>query len=249
MDAPLVGATGDDVVSRADELAAALGALRDRVARACAASGRDASEVTTVVVTKTYPASDLELLASFGVTEVGEARDVEGREKRSRLEGLGLRWHCIGQVQTKKAGSVARWADVVHSADREKLVRSLSRGAVAEGRTLDVLVQVDLDPSGGPRSGSGRGGAPSAEVPALAEAVAGSEGLRLAGVMAVAPLGADPERAFTRLHEVAERVRADHPAARWISAGMSADLETAVACGATHLRVGSAVLGSRPPLG
>ncbi len=234
------------MTARAEELAAALERLRARVSEACAASGRDASELTTVVVTKTYPASDLELLASLGVVDVGEARDAEGREKREQLEQLGLRWHCIGQVQTKKAGSVARWADVVHSIDRERLARALSRGALAADRSLDVLVQIDLDPAG---EHSGRGGVSPRDAPALVEAVADAQGLRLRGVMAVAPLDADASQAFARLREVAERVRADHPGAQWISAGMSADLEAAVACGATHLRVGTAVLGSRPPLG
>lgn len=231
---------------RRTELAAALDRLRQRIGRACAEHGRDPGEVTTVVVTKTYPATDLELLYDLGVVDVGEARDGEGSEKRSELPHLDLRWHCIGQVQTKKATSVARWADVVHSVDREKLVRALARGAEAAGRSLDVLVQVDLDPDG---HASRRGGASVDQVPALVDLVARSEGLRLRGVMAVAPLGADPGQAFTRLREVAERVRTDHPAAHWISAGMSADLEAAIALGATHLRVGSAVLGSRPPGG
>ncbi len=234
------------MTDRRAELDAGLDRLRQRVAGACAAHGRDPGELTTVVVTKTYPASDLELLADLGVVDVGEARDAEGRDKRGRLGHLDLRWHCIGQVQTKKAASVAAWADVVHSVDRDKLVRALSRGAQAAGRSVDVLVQVDLGPAG---DTPGRGGAPPDQVRALVDLVAEQEGLRPRGVMAVAPLGADPEEAFTRLREVAERVRVDHPTAQWISAGMSADLEAAVGLGATHLRVGSAVLGSRRPGG
>ena len=234
------------MTDRRAQLAGALDQLRRRVAEACAAHGRDPAEVTTVVVTKTYPASDLQLLAELGVVDVGEARDAEGRNKRGELAHLDLRWHCIGQVQTKKAASVATWADVVHSVDREKLVRALSRGALTAGRSIDVLVQIDLDPVG---DTPGRGGAPIDQVLALVDMVAAHEGLRPRGVMAVAPLGADPEEAFARLRDVAERVRAEHPAAQWVSAGMSADLEAAIALGATHLRVGSAVLGSRPPDG
>ncbi len=152
-------------------------------------------------------------------------------------------WHVIGQVQTKKAGALVRWADLVHSLDRDRLAGALDRAAQTAGRVLDVLVQVSLD--GDPA----RGGAPLAEVPALVETVSAATGLRLLGVMAVAPLGVEPAAAFARLRETAEQVRAEHPRAQVISAGMSDDLEAAVANGATHLRVGSAVLGSRPPLG
>jgi uncharacterized pyridoxal phosphate-containing UPF0001 family protein len=152
-------------------------------------------------------------------------------------------WHAIGQVQTKKANALARWADVVHSVDRERLVTALGRGAELAGRELDVLVQVSLD--GDPS----RGGVPVPEVLALAETVSATTGLRLKGVMAVAPLGAEPVDSFALLSRVADDVRAEHPAAQLISAGMSGDLEAAVEHGATHLRVGTAVLGSRPPLG
>lgn len=237
------------MTDRRAELTASLDRLRGRIEAACAAAGRHPDELTTVVVTKTYPASDLELLDDLGVTDVGEARDSEGREKRGLLAHRDLRWHCIGQVQTKKAGSVARWADVVHSVDRVKLAHALGRAAQVAGRTVDVLVQVDLDPAAAGSARAGRGGAVPGTVASLADAVAGTAGLRLCGVMAIAPLGGDPYEAFTRLREVAAGVRADHPAAQWISAGMSADLEAAVHAGATHLRVGSAVLGSRPPGG
>ena len=136
------------------------------------------------------------------------------------------------------------YADVVHSVDRVALVTALSAGAHAADRSIDVLVQVNLDPTA-----VGRGGAEAADVPLVADAVAGAERLRLRGLMAVAPLGADAVASFERLATLAARVRRDHPGATWMSAGMSGDLEAAVQAGATHLRVGSAVLGSRPPLG
>ncbi len=228
------------MTGRREELAAGLAAVRERVDAALAAAGR-ADRPSLVVVTKFFPASDVDLLAELGVTDVGENRDQEAAAKVEELVHRDrLTVHFIGQLQTNKASHVVRYADVVQSVDRAKLVRALDRAAGREGRTLDVLVQVGLDRS------HGRGGAAPDEVPDLADAVAGSEHLRLRGVMAVAPLGEEARPAFARLRELAEGVRSRHPGATWISAGMSADLEEAIAEGATHLRVGSAILGSRP---
>lgn len=229
-------------VDREAELSAALAAVEERVVRACTEAGRERSQVTVVVVTKTYPVSDVRLLAGLGVRHVGEARVAEGGEKAQECEGLDLTWHAIGQVQTKKANALARWAHLVHSLDRARLATALGRGADLAGRELDVLVQVSLD--GAPE----RGGALVADVPALAETITGTAGLRLRGVMAIAPVSGDPVKAFARLRQVSDDLRAEHPTAEVISAGMSGDLEAAIAAGATHLRVGTAVLGSRPPL-
>jgi pyridoxal phosphate enzyme (YggS family) len=227
------------VTSRREELATRLGRVRDRIDDALAAAGRT-DRPALVVVTKMFPASDVDLLAELGVTDIGENRDQEAAAKVAELAHRDrLTVHFVGQLQTNKAGSVARYADVVQSVDRAKLARALDRAAAREDRTLDVLVQVGLDRSGG------RGGAAPADVPALADAVAECEHLRLRGVMAVAPLGEPPRPAFARLREVAAVIQARHPDAVWVSAGMSADLEDAVAEGATHLRVGSAILGSR----
>ena len=226
-------------MTRADELADRLAALERRLQRACAAAGRARDDVAVVAVTKFHPASDIAVLRDLGVSRFGESRDQEARRKAAEVEGV--RWHFVGRLQTNKAASVAAYASVVESCDRRKLVPALSTGALRAGREVDVLVQVSLD--GDP----GRGGAPAADVPALADAVAAAEGLRLAGVMAVAPLGEEPAQAFARLARLAERLRQDHPAARTLSAGMSADLEQAVACGSTSVRVGTALLGPRPP--
>jgi pyridoxal phosphate enzyme (YggS family) len=225
--------------SRRDQLAAALTALEQRIAAACAAAGRPRTTVTLVAVTKTHPVSDVEALRDLGVRDVGENRDQEAKAKAAAVPDL--RWHFVGALQTNKARSVARYADVVHSADREALVQALSAGAQGAERELEVLLQVSLD--GDPA----RGGALAADVPRLADLVAAAAGLRLAGVMAVAPRGADPARAFGALAEVAERLRTAHPTATAISAGMTGDLEQAVAAGATHVRVGTALLGRRPP--
>jgi pyridoxal phosphate enzyme (YggS family) len=226
-------------VSRAEQLEQALAALEQRIAAACAAAGRAREEVTLVAVTKTHPAGDCALLRDLGVRDLGENRDQEAKAKAAEVDGV--RWHFVGGLQTNKAASVASYADVVHSVDRPALVAALSKGAGKAGRHLDVLLQVSLD--GDPD----RGGALPADVPVLAEAAAAAAGLRLAGVMAVAPLGADPALAFAQLAEVAARLREDHQDATALSAGMSGDLEQAVQIGATHLRVGTALLGRRPP--
>jgi PLP dependent protein len=229
--------------ARAAQIAAGLDAVRRRIAGACSSVGRDPAAVTLVVVTKTFPPSDVRLLAALRVRDVGENRDQEAAEKANACADLGLTWHFVGQVQTNKAGSVVRYADVVHSVDRARLVAALDHAAHAAGRHVRCLVQVALEEA------PGRGGADPAEVPALADQVAAAESLELAGVMAVAPLGTDPAPAFARLADVAARLRADHPAATWVSAGMSDDLDAAVAAGATHVRVGSAILGRRTATG
>ena len=235
-------------MSRAEELAANLAAVRERVDAACAAAGRAPDDVALVVVTKTYPASDVALLAGLGVTDVGENRHPEAGDKVEEAAGLldgapPPRWHFLGQLQTNKASAVARYADVVHSLDRAKLARSLSRGAGAAGREVEVLVQVDLD-----GSDPGRAGCAPADVPALADLAAELPGLRLAGLMTVAPLGVDPRPVFDELVRMSQALRRDHPDAVVVSAGMSQDFEDAVAAGATHLRVGRSILGERPPL-
>jgi PLP dependent protein len=230
---------------RRQELASRLAQVEARIGAACSAAGRDRAAVTLVVVTKFFPVTDLELLAALGVGDVGESRDQEATAKVAELgesARRALHLHFIGQVQSRKAGSVARYADTVHSLDRTKVVAALDRGAAAAGRRVQALVQVSLDDD------PGRGGVSPQDVRRLADEVAQAPSLDLRGVMAVAPLGADPAQAFARLEEVAAGVRADHPDAAWISAGMSGDLEFAVAHGATHLRVGTAILGSRPVL-
>jgi pyridoxal phosphate enzyme (YggS family) len=233
-------------VTRVEELGRNLTAVRERIARAAAAAGRSAADVTLIAVTKTWPADDVRALASVGVTDVGENRDQEASAKHEACADLALRWHFVGQLQRNKARSVATYADVVHSVDRLPLVDALSRAVTDAGRSIVALVQVQLDRSHDPR----RGGVASAAALDLAGAIAAAPGLALGGVMAVAPLGADPDEAFARLEEVAAEVRSQHPDAVTVSAGMSGDLEAAVRHGATHVRVGTALLGHRPsPVG
>jgi pyridoxal phosphate enzyme (YggS family) len=227
--------------ARRAELAASLESLRARIAAACAAAGRPAADVCLIAVTKTFPVSDIELLAGLGVRDIGENKDQEaaGKAARCAADRVPVTWHFVGQLQVNKAASVSSYADVVHSVDRLRLVRELGRRASAAGRSITCLVQISID--GDP----GRGGAVIGEVPAVADAVAGQDGLLLGGVMAVAPQGMPPAAAFGKLRQVAGQVRSAYPAATMISAGMSGDLEEAISQGATHVRVGTALLGGR----
>jgi hypothetical protein len=234
------------VSDRRDEVARRHAQVQERIRTACADAGRRADDVTLVVVTKFFPASDVRLLADLGVRHVAENRHQEGAAKREECADLELSWHFVGGLQSNKAAAVGAWADVVQSVDRPRLVTGLARAAAQRARRLDVTVQVSLDPPD--RRGDRAGVAPE-ELDALVAEVVGAQDLRLRGVMAVAPLGGDPAEAFERLAGLAARVREQAPEATWTSAGMSADLEHAVRHGATHVRVGSAVLGNRPPRG
>lgn len=243
---------------RTAELAENLASVRARIEAACDSAGRAAHEVALVAVTKFFPAADVVRLAELGLREFGENRDQEASAKAADVreelrlrtllqfphpEPIRPRWHFIGQLQTNKVRSVVSYADVVQSVDRLKLVTALDQAAQGCGRTLSCLIQLNLDPDA-----VGRGGAEPADVERIADAVAESAALHLGGLMAVAPLGADPRPAFERLARLAAKVRGAHPEAVSLSAGMSGDLEQAIAAGATHVRIGSALLGRRPPL-
>jgi PLP dependent protein len=242
---------------RRGELEKNLAEVRNRIAAACAAAGRDPGEITLIAITKTRPPADVLLLHELGLTDFGENKDQEAAPKAAACAaalaadaGPGaarsrpLRWHFVGQLQTNKASSVASYADVVHSVDRARLVRALGAAARKAGRELTCLVQVDLDTPADPA----RGGVPPAQVREIAEAIEAEQALILGGVMAIAPLGADPALAFAALRPCSLAVRAVNPAATIISAGMSGDLEAAIANGATHVRIGTALLGARRPL-
>ena len=240
--------TGDDGDHRRAELVGSLAAVRARLADACAAAGRDAHDVTLIAVTKTYPAQDVAALVDLGVLDVGESRDQEAAAKVAEVRDMlddadRLRWHFVGRLQSRKTRSVANYASVVHSVDRPELATRLSAVVGELDRPpLGVFVQVSLD--GDPD----RGGVVMSGLSGLADVVAEAPGLHLLGLMAVAPLGADPDAAFADLNVASQRLRATHPTATAISAGMSEDLEAAVRHGSTHVRVGTALLGRRSPV-
>ncbi|MEV6871891.1 YggS family pyridoxal phosphate-dependent enzyme [Amycolatopsis sp. NPDC051128] len=238
-----------NTVDRKAELAENLKMTEERIAAACRAAGRAREEVRLVAVTKTFPASDVALLADLGVTDVGENRDQEAGPKAAEVAGLRpgtrLRWHMVGRLQRNKARSVVGWAHEVQSLDSARLADALAKAVRAardaghREEPLDVLIQASLDDD------PDRGGCPLGELGALAELITHTGELRLRGLMAVAPLGADPAAAFERLAHAAERLREDHPNATDVSAGMSHDLDQAITHGSTCVRVGTALLGGR----
>jgi pyridoxal phosphate enzyme (YggS family) len=222
-------------------LEARLASVRGSIADAARAAGRSVDELTLVVVTKYHPASLVRELAALGVTDVGENRHQEAQAKAAELADLSLTWHFIGQLQSKKARQARRYAHVVQSLDRASVVDAFApTEAEPDPRVLDGFLQVNLtdDP--------GRGGVAPDAVEALAERVLATGTLRLRGVMAVAPLDEEPRAAFARLRTISERIRAIEPSATDISAGMSDDHAEAIAEGATHLRIGTAITGKRP---
>lgn len=237
---------------RRHEIEQRLDLVRRRIGQACLDAGRSPDAVHLIVVTKTYPASDVAHLAELGATDVAENRDQEAAAKAAQLaaEGLRFNWHFIGRMQRNKCRSVVAYADVVHSVDNVALATALDRAAQRyRDRPLDTLVQVSLD--GDPARGGAVDDASCEDrvrLDRVLETVAGSDTLRLRGLMAVAPLEWEPAAAFDRLAKLASRIQRDYPQAQWISAGMSGDLEAAVAHGSTHVRIGSAVLGKRARL-
>ncbi|MBB4930953.1 hypothetical protein F4561_001773 [Lipingzhangella halophila] len=231
--------------TRAQRIAANLRVLGERVRTASEKAGRAADDVAIVAVTKTYPASDVRILAELGISDIGENRDQEAAAKAAECGDLDVRWHFVGQLQTNKARSVAQYADVVHSVDRVRLASALGSRARAAERELTCLVQVNLDPDAAAGVLGPRGGVHPGDAAAVADAIAGESGLTVGGVMAVAPRGDDPANAFERLYSVASAIRDRYPQATVISAGMSGDLVAAVEHGATHLRIGTALLGDR----
>lgn len=221
-------------------LAERLASVRAGIADACRAAGRAPEETTLIVVTKFHPASLVAELSALGVRDVGENRHQEAQAKAAELAELDLHWHFIGQLQTKKARQAAQYARSIHSIDRARLVDALSTAEVVE--PIDAFIQINLtdDP--------GRGGAAPEELEPLAEQILATSTLRLRGIMAVAPLPEEEAAAsaFARLAGYSERLRAIDPGATAISAGMTHDYAEAIAAGATHLRIGSAITGKRP---
>ncbi|WP_033318072.1 YggS family pyridoxal phosphate-dependent enzyme [Streptomyces yerevanensis] len=239
------------MTDRKAQIARNLTQVEERITAACVAAGRKREEVTLIVVTKTYPASDVRTLSELGVRHVAENRDQDAAPKAAECSDLPLTWHFVGQLQTNKVRSVVGYAGIVQSVDRARLVTALSKEAVRTGREVGCLIQVALDAD---ESGRGaRGGVGPDGIEELGELVAKAPGLRLDGLMTVAPLtgpyAGREQAAFKRLMDLSTDLRRTHPAANMVSAGMSSDLEQAVAAGATHVRVGTAVLGVRPGLG
>lgn len=224
-------------LARHAELAANLADLRARIAHAATTAGRDPADVHLIAVTKTWPLSDVRILRDLGLQDFGESRDQEAKRKAeewAEVDGRDVRWHFIGQLQTNKAKSVATYATAVHTVDRPGLVQALLR----TGAPVDCLLQLSID--GDPS----RGGVTRPELLDLADQVGAP--LRLRGIMAVAPIGMEPADAFAVVVEAHAELMARYPDADMRCIGMSEDFEAAIRAGATHVRVGSALLGKRP---
>ncbi|MGY4856672.1 YggS family pyridoxal phosphate-dependent enzyme [Cryobacterium sp. AP23] len=226
------------------DLSSRLAIVRAGIADAARSAGRSVDDITTVVVTKFQPVSLVQELLELGIRDFGESRHQEAQGKAAELAGSGITWHFVGQVQGKKARQVRAYSSVVHSVDRESLVNALGTPleaqAVEAERSVDCFVQVNLteDPA--------RGGVSIPDLAPLVERVLGTPGLTLLGLMAVAPLGADPRRSFGLVAELGSQMQSIAPQARYLSMGMSQDYAAAIAEGATHLRIGTAITGNRP---
>ena len=217
------------------DLAHRLAAVQAGVRDAAAQAGRDPASITTIVVTKFHPAQLVRDLHALGVRDFGESRHQEAQPKIAGLADLGdTTWHFIGQLQSKKAKQVAAYADVIHSVDRESLVAPLA------GSRVFLQVNLTDDPD--------RGGVAPAGIEALAESALAA-GLDVLGLMAVAPLGAEPRAAFARVRGLSELLGRTAPSATALSMGMSGDYADAILEGATHLRIGTAITGNRPVQG
>ena len=233
------------MTERSAELAERLAAVRARIALACRDVGRDPGQIVLIAVSKTWPIADIAALHDLGVADFGENRLPELQEKVGALAERDIRWHFVGQIQSKKAAAIGRVAPTIHSVDRARIVPGLARGAGAAARSAEVFLQVSLADLAPTDEVVGRGGAAPQQIPELAAAVASESHLALAGLMTLPPRHADPEAAFARLAVLSENLQRRYPQARSVSAGMSHDFEAAIHAGATHIRVGSALFGER----
>jgi pyridoxal phosphate enzyme (YggS family) len=222
---------------RKAELSRSLADVRARILDATAKASRRLEEVTLIAVTKTYPANDVEILHELGVSNFGENRNAEGQEKSALVSA---HWHYQGQIQSNKIAAISSWAQTVHSLDDLSHVAKFDR-AVGEipDKRLNIFIQISLD------GDSTRAGVRGGELIAIGQAISSAKNLDLIGLMVVPPVQAEPEKAFSEVAELAQRFRQEFPKAQSLSAGMSGDFEIAIAHGATHIRVGSQILGPR----
>ena len=225
-------------MSEHDTLADRFRRVSESVGNAVAEAGRKPDEVTTIVVTKFHPASLVRDLYDLGVRRFGESRHQEASAKAAELADLDLEWHYIGQLQSKKARQARQYARVIHSLDRESLVTALASDDA--DAPIDVFVQVNLTDD------EARGGVRPVALDSFVDLVLATPGIRLLGLMTVAPLGDEPRPAFVALRELSERVQHTAPDATALSMGMSGDYREAILEGATHLRIGTAITGNRP---
>jgi hypothetical protein len=227
-------------MSRKDQILSNLKSVKEKISAAAQAAGRSPSEITLIAVTKTFPVSDLEILYELGVRNFGENRDQEAAPKVSALPA-DITWHFQGGIQSNKLKSISNWASVIHSVDKFKYAQMISQFSV--GKTKEIFIQVSLDTL--PQS---REGVDPADLMQLAEQIMSLPNLEVKGLMAVAPLDQPTEQAFVRLQQIQQKFIQLYPAASSLSSGMSGDYELAISLGATHVRIGSSILGNRSPI-
>ena len=227
-------------MSRKDQILSNLESVKEKISAAAQAAGRAPSEITLIAVTKTFPVSDLEILYELGVRNFGENRDQEAAPKVGVLPA-DITWHFQGGIQSNKLKSISNWASVIHSVDKFKYAQMISQFSV--GKTKEIFIQVSLDSL--PQS---REGVDPADLMQLAEQIMSLPNLQVKGLMAVAPLDQPTEQAFVRLQQIQQKFIQLYPAASSLSSGMSGDYELAISLGATHVRIGSSILGNRSPI-
>ncbi len=231
--------------TRLAEIAENYKKIKTRILDACNKTGRNPTEVTLIAITKTYPANDIDLLKSLGIENVGENKDQEASLKFNEVKNK-FTWHFVGQLQTNKVKSVLQYADYIHSIDRLNLVKEVQKISQRMHKTQKVLIQIDLDET---ENDENRGGVNPQKLLELAQEISKCPNLELSGLMSVAPLNMKPKEAFAKLEKIQSEFLKSYPLAKMLSAGMSDDLEEAILHGATHLRIGSALLGERPKIG
>jgi hypothetical protein len=225
--------------NRQEEIAHNLALVREKIQTSARASNRNLNEIELIAVTKTFPASDVEILHELGMRDFGENRDSEGSAKSLEVQG---NWHFQGQIQGNKLKSITKWAHFIHSLDsHDHLEKIATLCKERQGAPLGIFIQVSLD------GAHGRGGVLAQELSRLADEVISTAGIQLMGLMAVAPLGVEADKAFAELAVIHGAFSRNYPNALALSAGMSGDYESAISHGATHIRVGSSILGSRTP--
>jgi pyridoxal phosphate enzyme (YggS family) len=227
-------------MSRKDQILSNLESVKEKISAAAQAAGRAPNEITLIAVTKTFPVSDLEILYELGVRNFGENRDQEAAPKVGVLPA-DITWHFQGGIQSNKLKSISNWASVIHSVDKFKYAQMISQFSV--GKTKEIFIQVSLDTL--PQS---REGVDPADLMQLAEQIMSLPNLEVKGLMAVAPLDQPTEQAFVRLQQIQQKFIQLYPAASSLSSGMSGDYELAISLGATHVRIGSSILGNRSPI-
>ena len=227
-------------MSRKDQILSNLESVKEKISAAAQEAGRAPSEITLIAVTKTFPVSDLEILHELGVRNFGENRDQEAAPKVGVLPA-DITWHFQGGIQSNKLKSISNWASVIHSVDKFKYAQMISQFSV--GKTKEIFIQVSLDTL--PQS---REGVDPADLMQLAEQIMSLPNLEVNGLMAVAPLDQPTEQAFVRLQQIQQKFIQLYPAASSLSSGMSGDYELAISLGATHVRIGSSILGNRSPI-